>query len=164
MNVDRLFSVFKTAARGLAIQRDNIAIASENIANANTTSTAQGGPYKIKTQVLTQVSPDDFQSVLNGSSLQLRTTNANQYSAPDILVDNQTPKDLAPQSKIVEQSKFRYEYDPDNPDADENGMVKYPAVNMLKEMTRMVRANRLYEANISVVEAEKEIVKQSLQI
>ncbi len=164
MNIDHLFSVFKTAAQGLSIQRENIAIASENIANANTTSTANGGPYKPKTMVLTQASPDDFQSVLSGSGLKLRTTSANQYSSPDILADNKTPEDLGPKAKVIEQNKFRYEYDPNNPDADENGMVKYPAIDMVKEMTRMVGANRLYEANLSVIEAEKEIVKQSLQI
>lgn len=164
MNIDRLFSVFKTAERGLAVQRENIAIASENIANANTTRTDQGGPYKPKTQILTALSQDDFRSVLNDSGLLMNTDGANQYSKPDVLVDNQTPQDLGPESEVVSENKFRYEYDPGNPDADENGMVKYPDVDMVQEMTRMVSANRLYEANLSVVEAEKQIIKQSLQI
>jgi len=56
------------------------------------------------------------------------------------------------------------EYDPEHPDANEQGMVKYPDVDLVEEMTRMVSANRLYEANLSVIEAEKEIIKRSFEI
>jgi len=65
---------------------------------------------------------------------------------------------------VVEQDKFRYEYDPKHPDADENGMVRYPDVDLIREMTQMVSANRLYEANLSSIEAEKEIIKRSFDI
>ena len=66
--------------------------------------------------------------------------------------------------EVVEQEKFKYEYDPNHPHADENGMVKYPDVDMVKEMAEMVSANRLYEANLSSIEAEKELLKRSLEI
>lgn len=167
MNIDRLFSVFKTASRGLAVQKENIAIASENIANANTTRTDQGGPYRPKTQILTAVSDQQFNDVLNNQTLRLNTTSPNQFSAPDNIIknsDNTEPDNLGPQSKIVSENKFRYEYDPDNPDADKNGMVKYPDVNMVKQMTSIVSANRMYEANLSVIQAEKQIIKNSLDI
>ncbi len=71
---------------------------------------------------------------------------------------------LGPDFQVTEQNKFRYEYDPNHPDADENGMVKYPDIDMVREMTEMVSANRLYEANLSSIEAEKEIIKRSLEI
>ena len=71
---------------------------------------------------------------------------------------------LGPVFEVVEQEKFRYEYDPNHPDADENGMVKYPDIDMVKEMAVMVSANRLYEANLSSIEAEKELLKKSLEI
>ena len=71
---------------------------------------------------------------------------------------------LGPAFEVVEQEKFRYEYDPNHPDANENGMVRYPDIDMVKEMAVMVSANRLYEANLSSIEAEKEILKKSLEI
>ncbi|HKJ46951.1 MAG TPA: flagellar basal body rod protein FlgC [Balneolales bacterium] len=169
MNIDRLFSVFKTAGRGLAIQRENIAIASENIANANTTRTDQGGPYRLKVRVFSASSGSSapFNDVLSGQAMKLNTTNDKQFSVPDVLIkngENAGSGDMAPNSKIVSENKFRYEYDPDNPDADENGMVKYPDINMVKEMTNIVSANRMYEANLSVIQAEKQIIKQSMNI
>ena len=66
--------------------------------------------------------------------------------------------------EIVETAKYRYEYEPNHPDADENGMVQYPDVDMVGEMAAMVSANRLYEANLSVIEAAKQIMKRSLEI
>lgn len=165
MNTDRFFSVFKTAGRGLAAQRKQISIASENIANANTTRRLDGrGPYRPKT-LRTSVGPDGrFQQALKESLLQMNRTNGNHMSEPSSQRRPGEIQDLGPRAEVVEQQKFRFEYDPDHPDADSNGMVKYPDVDMVEEMTRMVSANRLYEANLSVIEAEKSIIKNSFEI
>jgi flagellar basal-body rod protein FlgC len=166
MNTDRFFSVFKTAGQGLSLQRRNISVASENIANANTTRGADGiNPYKPK-RVLASVSgQQQFGLALQDSVMQMRTSGSMHRANPstDITTSGGT-RDLGPQAETVEQEKYRFEYDPDHPDADENGMVKYPDVDMVEEMTHMVSANRLYEANLSVIEAEKMIVKRSLEI
>ena len=90
-------------------------------------------------------------------------TNSQHLSAADGLI-GQKKGNLAPQFEVVEQDRFRYEYDPNHPDADENGMVRYPDIDMVKEMAEMVNANRLYEANLSSIEAEKDILKKSLEI
>lgn len=71
---------------------------------------------------------------------------------------------LGPDFRVTDEDKFRTEYDPNHPDADENGMVRYPDIDMIREMTRMMSATRLYEANLSAIEAEKEIIKRSLEI
>jgi flagellar basal-body rod protein FlgC len=71
---------------------------------------------------------------------------------------------IGPEFEVVEQEKYRYEFDPNHPDADENGMVRYPDVDLVREMTQLVSANRLYEANLSAVEAEKQIIKRSFEI
>lgn len=164
MEVDRFFSVFKTAGRGLAAQRQQISIAAENIANANTTRTADGGPYRPKSLHLTVGNRTDFDNALENSLLQMSTSRAEHLAEPTPLDANGGTQDLGPEAQVVEQERFRYEYDPDHPDADENGMVTYPDVNMVEEMTRMVSANRLYEANLSVIEAEKQIIKRSFEI
>ena len=79
---------------------------------------------------------------------------------PESIIDgSDSANNLGPTSEIVETAKYRYEYDPSHPDADENGMVQYPDVD-IREMASMVSANRLYEANLSVIEAAKQIMKK----
>lgn len=164
MEIDRFFSVFKTAGRGLAAQRERISVASENIANANTTRTADGGPYRPKTLRLSAGEGRRFERTLEESLLQMNTTQVEHMAEPGQPEGEGGTEDLGPRAEVVEQERYRFEYDPDHPDADENGMVRYPDVNMVEEMTRMVSANRLYEANLSVIEAEKEIIKRSFEI
>lgn len=165
MDVDRFFSVFKTAGRGLSVQRQNIEIAAENIANAGTTRRAGGvGPYRPKMLHTSVGSRARFDRALKDSILDMQTTDANHRSAPSVEQDSLSNRGLGPEAEIRELEKYRFEYDPHHPDADENGMVKYPDIDMVEEMTRMVSANRLYEANLSVIEAEKEIIKRSLEI
>jgi len=159
---NRFFSVFKTASRGLAVQRRNIQISAENIANSQSSRGPDGvNPYKPK--MVRAVAPEtsDFLKTLAESSTQLKQNSARHELSG---TEESSIPDLGPKSEIVELEKYRYEYDPDHPDADENGMVTYPDVDMVEEMTRLVSANRLYEANLSVIEAEKEIIKRSLEI
>lgn len=165
MPVNRFFSVFKTAARGLAVQRKRLLAASQNIANANTTRGLDGiNPYKPR-RVQTSISNQQpFGITLHQAELEMRTTNPLHFPTPITEPGETSTRNLGPQAEVVKQDKYVYKYEPDNPDADANGMVKYPDVNMVEEMTRMVSANRLYEANLSSVEAEKEIVKRSFEI
>jgi len=161
---DRFFSVFKTASRGLAVQRRNIQIAAENIANAESSRGADGiNPYKPK--MVRSVAPQgqDFMKTLEDTSLKLKSSSP-EHRISSTGSHQDSISDLGPQHEIIELEKYRFEYDPSHPDADEQGMVAYPDVDMVEEMTRMVSANRLYEANLSVIEAEKEIIKRSLEI
>lgn len=165
MSPDRFFSVFKTAARGLSVQRRQISLASQNIANAYTTRRTDGpGPYRPKTLQVSVDGDQRFQQTLQDTLVEMQTTNGNHIAEPQTHRVGGGPADLGPRADVVEQQKFRYEYDPDHPDADSNGMVKYPDVDMVQEMTRMVSANRLYEANLSVIQAEKSIIKNAFKI
>lgn len=97
----------------------------------------------------------------------LKTTNSNHISSPGAALNVESGEqsgNLGPKFEVVEEEQFRYEYDPNHPDADENGMVRYPDVDLIREMTQMVSANRLYEANLSSIEAEKEIIKRAFEI
>lgn len=161
---DRFFSVFKTASRGLAVQRRNIQIAAENIANAESSRGADGiNPYKPKMVRSTAPQGQDFMRTLEETSLQLKSSSP-KHRISSTERNKDSISDLGPRHEIIELEKYRFEYDPTHPDADEQGMVAYPDVDMVEEMTRMVSANRLYEANLSVIEAEKEIIKRSLEI
>lgn len=164
MELDRFFSVFKISGRALSVQRRNVEIAAENIANANTTRRLDGrGPYRPKTMVATAGGPR-FDRALLDSLMQMQTNDEKHLAAPQTGQNVSDTGELGPQGEAVELDKFRYEYDPEHPDANEQGMVKYPDVDLVEEMTRMVSANRLYEANLSVIEAEKEIIKRSFEI
>lgn len=174
MLADRMFTTFRTAAQGLAVQREKIAVAGRNIAHANTSARpGNEGVYRPQTVVTSLGEAQDFQRMLldNVQSLQ-PAGNAQAAAETDAegepLANGQRAQafthNMGPHMQVVETDAFRYEFDPNHPDADENGMVQYPDVDLIREMTQLVSANRLYEANLSVVEAEKQIIRRSLEI
>ena len=161
----RFSSIFRTAARGLESQRIALGTHTENIANAKTTRTEDGTPYAIKraTHEVTEDNYRRFSEVLNKSSLELRGSSDGHIRGASLR--RRLPEaELGPTTEVVEEVDERLEYDPTHPDADENGYVHYPDVNVVEEMSRMVSANRLYEANLSTIQAAKEMAKQTLQI
>ncbi|MDI6401989.1 flagellar basal body rod C-terminal domain-containing protein [Balneolaceae bacterium ANBcel3] len=165
---DRIFSTFQTASQGMAVQREKISAASQNIANAST-SAPEGSPdvYRPQSVQGSIGNRQDFQRMLLDNVSSLRTTNPGHLSRPGVATSSHfpgSPSGLGPQAHISQADSFRHEYDPNHPDADENGMVRYPDIDLIKEMTQMVSANRLYEANLSAIEAEKQIIKRSLEI
>ena len=167
MPLDRLASTFKTASQGLALQRERIAVASRNIANAST-SAPKGSPNAYRPQNVQTLVPEDkkFLDVLSESVSSMQATNPRHMAADFGSMGMGPERDtgLGPTFQVTESNSFRYEYDPNHPDADENGMVQYPDIDLVKEMAEMVSANRLYEANLSSIEAEKEIIKRSMEI
>lgn len=165
MQINRFFSVFKTAGQGMALQRKQIEVAAENIANANTTRVdGTNQPYAPRRVVTHAADGGSFDNMLSQTELSLRTTNPEHLTGLNSGSGSQNEQSMAPESNVVSEQKYRYEYDPDNPDADKNGMVKYPDIDLVKEMTNMVSANRMYQANLSVVQAEKSVIKQSFSI
>ncbi len=163
---DRMFSTFQTASRGMAVQRQKIEAASSNIANVNTTAKAGAGQeYRPKSVQATAPSHEQFKRVLSESVKSLNTTNPKHISMPGQQQNSVSEqRNLGPEFQMAESDQFRFEYDPNHPDADENGMVKYPDIDLIREMTQLVSANRLYEANLSSIQAEKEIIRKSLEI
>lgn len=148
------------------LQRKQLNISAENIANAHTTRVdGEDGPYKPKS-LQTSLSDDQlFKLKLEQSVIGLKETrNGHLNSQLSSSMQNRVMDEMGPQEEIVSQEKFRYEFDPTHPDADENGMVKYPDLDLVEEMTLMVSANRLFEANLSVVEAEKQLIKRAFEI
>lgn len=163
---DRLASAFQTAARGLAIQQERIKVASRNIANMNTSSPeGSSNGYQPQQVRSTSPPPESFKQALSRSMGALKTTDSQHFSGVNIAENGfSSVQLLGPEFEVVEQDNYRYEYDPDHPDANANGMVRYPDIDMVKEMTEMVSANRLYEANLSSIEAEKQIMRQAMDI
>ena len=142
-------SLFQTAASGLEVQK-RLEAAAQNIANSRVSSAPGTIGYQIKS--VSSKGPDDI-NFLNVFESQLE-------GVSNLQNEINSSSNLGPTSEIVETTKYRYEYEPNHPDADENGMVQYPDVDMVGEMAAMVSANRLYETNLSVIEAAKQIMKK----
>ena len=134
------------SASALTAQRMRMDVISENIANADTTRTENGGPYRRRVVELAE-QPMSFSAALQQAT-------GNGATGGGVVV-----------SQIVEdQSDFEYEYDPTNPDADANGYVAKPNVDVAEEIIDMMSATRSYEANVTVLNATKSIAMKALEI
>lgn len=139
---------FNISASGLTAQRLRLDVASENIANTETTRTADGTPYRRKMVVL-QAKEDNFQSVLDRT----RKGANGAYNGGVVA------------SAIVDdESALRPVYDPEHPDADANGYVMMPNVDMVKETADAMSASRSYEANITAFNAMKLMAQKAMEI
>lgn len=162
---DRFFSALRIASRGMEAQRRSLGAATENIANATTSSTEDGDPYAVK-RAVHEVGNDDYRRfgrLLGQATTDLETTDARHLSGASMRLERDTDE-LGPQTEIQEIEKERLEYDPTHPDADEEGYVHYPDINVAKEMTRMISANRVYEANLTAVKSTKSMIKSTLEL
>jgi len=130
------------SASALTAQRMRMDIVSQNIANASTTRTENGGPYRRRVAVLSQQESVPFSSYYS------------QAIGNGVCV-----------SAIVEDdSEFKIEYDPDHPDANGNGYVQMPNVDEVKEIIDMISATRSYEANVTALNATKSMAMKALEI
>ncbi len=140
---------FMTAMRisgsALKAERTRINIASMNLANANTTRTIEGGPYRAKSVVFGATPlASGFQETYDTVNDRLRKVEVVK------VVDDQTP--------------FKEVYDPSHPDADANGMVKMPNVNTAEQMVDLMSARRDFDANVAAMDSIKAMALRSLDI
>lgn len=140
-------SSFDISASGMTAERQRLDIASENIANSETTRTASGGTYRRKMVVLEEVPSTSFRTRFN--SLLNRTASKGGVKVTQIIEDQ---RDLNPV------------YNPDHPDANEEGYVMMPNVDLVKETIDGMSATRAYEANITAFNAMKLMAQKALDI
>ena len=134
------------SASGMTAQRSRLNVISMNLANANTTRTDEGTAYRRKTVIFkTQDLNNSFEDQLKDS------------------IDKKVYGVKATQIVPV-AGELKQVYDPTHPDADKDGYVSYPNVNLVEEMVSMLNANRSYEANTSAVKASKEMALKALEI
>lgn len=147
------FNTMNISATGLTAQRLRMDIIAENIANINTTRTADGGPYRRKTVLFEEIRDNDpFSMVFNNIFGMGRNVPAPQGMGVRV-------------AQIVEdESLGLLTYDPTHPDADELGYVRMPNVNIVEEMVNMIAATRSYEANITAMGAARTMMQRTLEI
>lgn len=141
-----LMQSIDVAASGMTAQRVRLNVISMNLANANTTRTADGTPYRKKTAI--------FESTPVGGSFESRLKDALEAEIYGVRVARISPV----------PGELKKLFNPSHPDADENGYVFLPNVNLVQEMVQMLSANRAYEANAASITTAKEMALKALDI
>jgi len=136
--VDAAFAAFAISHSGLRAQRIRMDLIANNVANINTTRSPQGGPFR-RQMAIFSANPIEPGAVTDGRGVEVAE-----------IVPDMTP--------------FKTVYDPGHPDADENGYVLLPNVNVAMEMVDLVSASRSYEANIASINATKRLLQRTLEI
>jgi len=141
-----LFNSISVSASGMTAQRQRAEVLVENIANADTTRTANGGPYR-RQDVVFEAQPisQPFASVFQAQ------------------LDNQ-PQGVAISQMVVDQSEPDRRYLPGHPDADKDGYVSFPKMNPAEDMVDLMGASRSYQANVSAISAVKEMINRSMDL
>ncbi|MBD3841565.1 MAG: flagellar basal body rod protein FlgC [Campylobacterales bacterium] len=144
-----LFDGYDVATSGMSAQRTRINIVSSNIANANTTRTDNGGPYKKQNVV--------FEEVLLEASKQTKKSNTEN-------IDPLALRGVSVKEIIQAKDQPVMKYEPEHPDANEDGYVAYPNINPVIEMTDLIEAIRSYEANVAAFKGQKDLDTKTLDI
>ncbi len=140
-----LFSVLSIGASGMAAQRIRAELLTENLANAETTRTPQGGPYRRKDAVFESTpAPSPFASAF-----------ASELTAPG---------GVAVSEVVVDAREPERRYMPGHPDADAQGYVAFPRVNPAEDMVDLLGAARGYQANVAAIAAVKDMIQRSIDL
>jgi flagellar basal-body rod protein FlgC len=141
-----LFSAMEITASGLGAERVRINALSSNLANARTTQTPQGGPYRRLDPV--------FRSVPVATRMQEMSADPDAWNS--YLVEaSEMRQDDSPPQRI---------YDPNHPDADTDGFISLPNVNVVEEMVNLITASRAYEAGVTVMQSIKGMARSAINI
>lgn len=144
-----MFNAIDTSASGMSAERLRMDVISNNIANVNTTRTPEGTAFRRKYVVF-----------------EPRTENTSETSFSSVFADEMEKPGSGVRAVSIENddSPFSLKYDPGNPDANADGYVQMPNVNIVAEMTDMITASRAYEANVTAVSSAKSMAMKTLDI
>ena len=141
-----IFNAMDVSASGMTAQRTRMDVISQNIANVNTTRDENGDVYKRQTVVFQENANVSFDTKLSNK--------LSPYKAKGVKI----------RAIVEDNSEGIMSYEPNHPDADENGYVTYPNVNTVTEMTNLIDASRSYEANATAFNAAKAMAAKGLEL
>lgn len=141
-----MFSAIDISSSGLTAERLRMDVISNNIANVNTTRTEDGGPFRRKMPVF-----------------QARSAHGNRPFA-DRLNPQEPGRGVRVTAILEDMAPFKLEYDPSHPDADSEGYIRRPNINIVHEMVDMITATRAYEANVTSINSAKDMINAALNI
>jgi flagellar basal-body rod protein FlgC len=163
--LEGLFGSFRISAAGMSAQRKRLDVVAENLANAETTRTPDGGPYRPK-KVVFRSTPSSGRRLSFREHL-VKLFRSHRRHMPERLAEVQRPVTVGVvvEAQVQEvENPIRVEYDPNHPDADDKGYVRKPNVNVVEQMVEMIEATRAYQANAAAFEAAKDMFLVSLEI
>lgn len=143
-----IFSTLEISGSALAAERQRAEVVAANMANAQTTHTPEGGPYRRKEVVFASSGNMPFRMMLAG----FHPTLANAMPAVRV------------QRVVEDTTEPQMRYEPGHPDANKDGYVAYPAINPVMEMVDLMGAVRSYQLNASAIQASKQILQQSIEL
>jgi flagellar basal-body rod protein FlgC len=141
-----MFDAIDISASGLTAERLRMDVTAENLANAQSTRTPEGGPYRRKVVVLQQAQTD-FSGELAGA-----------------IGASSAPAGVEAAGIVADKNPLRRIYDPGHPDADANGYVLMPNVNPVSEMVDLIDASRAYQANVTAMQTTKSAFTKTIEL
>jgi len=144
------FDGYNVATSGMSAQRTRINVVSANIANAQTTHSTDGGPYKKQNVIFQEVLLDANKKSNDGNS--------------DSKIDPLSLRGVGVKEILDSKDEPVLKYEPEHPDANDKGYVAYPNINPVIEMVNLIEAMRSYEANVSSFKTQKEMDTKTLDI
>lgn len=145
--MNSLFTALEISGSAMSAERQRAEVVTANMANAETTHTSQGGPYRRKEVVFSSTQTSPFQ-------LMFANLREGRHSSPGVNV----------QSVVEDSTPPIMRYEPGHPDADKDGYVAYPAIDPIEEMVDLMGASRAYALNASAITASKQMIQQSLDL
>jgi flagellar basal-body rod protein FlgC len=162
-----MFSALAIASSGLSAQRVRMDVIAQNLANAETTKTPQGGPYQRRVVSLEAVAPAAMTSTMSfdpmSAAAAMAPPGANAFGSSPIEMTNDVGG-VRVASIGVDTSEGPMVYNPGSPDADKNGYVHMPNVNMTDELMELMNARRIYEANATVFQVARAMLHKAIDI
>ncbi len=161
-----ILNSIQISSQGLSIQRSKMNIVSENLANAETTRTDDGGPYRRKRVVVSEDQvKGTFRSMMKQAGTNLHRTNSRHLPGrTSVATDRAELPSVTSEAVEDAESSYKLIYDPSHPDADPDGYVRMPDIEIVNEMVDMMAAARAYEANTVAISMAKQMAKDALDI
>lgn len=162
-----LFAAMDISASGMSVQRQRLNVIASNMANVTTTRTPEGGPYR-RQEVIMREAPPVFEYQVPPPKRYLLgyQTDPSHFFIPGIPPLAEERIGHGAQVDYIHQDTTppRMIFDPDHPDADENGYVAMPNIDIITEMVDMISATRAYEANVTALNASKNMALRAMDI
>jgi len=166
MSIEGVFSTLRISASGMRAQRIQQSVITSNLANVETTRTPEGGPFKREFVVFEADGRDSMTAIREERALAISRTNLNHVSIPSTRFSmHETQGGIGVRVAEIRQDsrEVRLVYNPSHPDANEEGYVAMPNINVIEEMTNMINATRAYEANATAFNSTKQMMMAVFQ-
>lgn len=160
-----IFRALEISSSGMTVQRQKMDAVSENIANVDTSRTEKGGPYQRRRIVVSETTErPSFSSAMKRAHGKLVRTHSKHIDGITRSGNRQETPQVEGKNIVDAASSFKLIFDPSHPEANEEGYVQMPDIEIINEMVDMISANRAYEANIAAISTAKRMINEAMEI